>query len=375
MKIGFLAERLIQGYGVDLVMHNQANGLADLGHDVTIYVQRYDKTFKNQKYQVIEIDSPLYFNPLKTEFLLLKRKIAFFRNQDNDAWIIQTWPMNVLTPFLKGKKFILDHGTVSTQGMYFKQKLVFWYQKYVSQFVYFPFATRIFSISKYIRSLLPFFLRWKTDIVYNGADHYTKDYQSNTKDVTALKKKLGIGSKDVTMLYVGRLNAGRNPYKGVDDLLQIYKKASNMLSEQSRPTLKLIMAGFGTKEDQKELAKLGIIALTNVPQKELLQLFETCDFYVSASKWEGFNLPMIEAQSFGKLPIIYNIGPHSEIISNGENGFLVESQGEFIKKVVFLTREKEFRELHKEKAIENSLKFTWAKNVEKLNSILTKYTS
>jgi glycosyltransferase involved in cell wall biosynthesis len=367
MKIGFLAERLLQGFGVDLVIHNQANRLVDLGHDVTVYVQRTDSTFSEQKYKVVLIDSPLLFNPIKTEYKLLRRKLKFFRKEDREIWIVQTWPFYVLIPFLKGKVIVIDHGTSSTQGMYLKRKLVFWYQKYSSRLFYFAFANKILPISNWLKKSIPFYLRWKAKTVYNGADHYTSGYIRNDESISKLKIDLNITNTDTVMLYVGRLNHGEQPYKGVADLIEIYSKA-----KQQVPNLKLIMAGFGSESDVEYLRNLRVIPIANAPQDKLLQLFDICNFYVSASKWEGFNLPMIEAQSFGKIPIIYNIGPHKEILNSGEDSFVVDTQDEFIEKVIFLSNNEEFRKTKSEKAKLNAAKYTWDRNVEEIDKVISK---
>ena len=36
-RIGFLSERMLRGFGVDLVIHALANELAARGHDITVY--------------------------------------------------------------------------------------------------------------------------------------------------------------------------------------------------------------------------------------------------------------------------------------------------------------------------------------------------
>jgi hypothetical protein len=79
MRIGYLTERLIQGFGMDLLIHNQANEMVKLGHEVTVYTQVYDGFYKNPLYEVVMIDSPTFVNPLRTEFFLIKRKLKFFR--------------------------------------------------------------------------------------------------------------------------------------------------------------------------------------------------------------------------------------------------------------------------------------------------------
>jgi glycosyltransferase involved in cell wall biosynthesis len=365
MKIGYLSERLRQGFGMDLLIHNQANALVDLGHEVTVYTQVHDDSYPNKKYSVVLIDSPLFVNPIKTELFLLKRKLKFFRNTNNDVWISTMYPYHVLLPFLKGKKLVIEGGTVSTRGMKLTQKLSFLYQRYFDRNFFYPFAHKVLPFSKALIGQVPFFLRFKTQVNYIGADHYTKGIELSDNDISSIIKKLNIDNSKVNMVYIGRLNHSQQPYKGVQDLVEIYQKA-----KKSNPNIQLIMAGFGSEEDKQELENMGIITLTNASDTELMALLKICSFYVSATKWEGFNLPMIEAQSFGKIPIIYNIGPHSELTNSGIDSFVVNSQDEFIEKVLFLSENKEFINKHKEFAIKNANIYTWKNSAYNLEEII-----
>lgn len=62
------------------------------------------------------------------------------------------------------------------------------------------------------------------------------------------------------------------------------------------------------------------------------------------SRYEGFSLSLIEGMSQGLIPVAYNVGVAPEIIRNGENGFLVSSQSEAIKKIKILLTDSKLRE-------------------------------
>lgn len=59
--------------------------------------------------------------------------------------------------------------------------------------------------------------------------------------------------------------------------------------------------------------------------KEILELYKTnhFDLFVNVSKNEGVPVSIMEAMSFGKIIIATNVGGTSEIVKNGENGFLL----------------------------------------------------
>ena len=55
--------------------------------------------------------------------------------------------------------------------------------------------------------------------------------------------------------------------------------------------------------------------------------------YVTASQWEGYDLPAAEAQACGKPIVAFNIGSHPEIV---KKGILVEDSNAFAQAVIKL---------------------------------------
>ena len=51
--------------------------------------------------------------------------------------------------------------------------------------------------------------------------------------------------------------------------------------------------------------------------KELPYYYAACDLYVTASLWEGFNLPVAEAQACGKRAVAFDVCSHPEVVKNG----------------------------------------------------------
>ena len=66
-----------------------------------------------------------------------------------------------------------------------------------------------------------------------------------------------------------------------------------------------------------------VIFVTFVPHELLSLYYAACDIYASCSRWETYNLPLAEAQACGKPVVAFNIGPHPEVVTDGQTGFLV----------------------------------------------------
>ena len=124
--------------------------------------------------------------------------------------------------------------------------------------------------------------------------------------------------KDPVCLYVGRIS----PHKGVHLLI----KAFNLVIEEV-PNAKLLVVGKPTFDKYfkklKKISNKNIIFTGFVADGELPLYYGSCDVYVTASLWEGFDIPIVEAQACGKKVVAFDIGSHPEVID--KNGILVKA--------------------------------------------------
>lgn len=369
MKIAFLTERMILGFGVDLVINNIANGLSKLGNEVTVFAINIDGSYKNLNYKIKQIPCPLIWNPIKQE-LVAHKFLPYIKNLENefDIFIIETFPFFQYAAFLNKPIVVVEYGVPSTMGMNWKTRIRLGYEKFTKNFIYYRFTDKIIPISNYLKSTLPLYAKKKADVIYCGSDHYFLNIgKDQDKKVETLKMKLNIKKDDKVLLYVGRLNYADQPYKGVDDLLRIFKKIKKYNSN-----VQLLMVGYGNEIDREYLEKLGAKVIVKAPIEEMPTIFSACDICVSASKWEGFDLPIAEANSFGKPSVCYNLGPHPEVIKNGISGFVVKDNDEFVEKVLDLVKNESLYKKLSIGATTSSKKFIWENIINQYNEILKK---
>lgn len=86
------------------------------------------------------------------------------------------------------------------------------------------------------------------------------------------------------------------------------------------------------------------------------------------SRYEGFSLSLIEGMSQGLIPVAYPVGVAPEIIKNGQNGFLVNSQREAIICIENLLSKKNLRKKMANEAQNTSLDFRGEVMVKRLVS-------
>ena len=113
-------------------------------------------------------------------------------------------------------------------------------------------------------------------------------------------------------MYVGRIA----PHKGIHLLLKSFKIVKNNI-----PNAKLIIVGKPTFNNYfrklKNMSSNDVIFTGFVDDNELKYYYASCNIYVTASLWEGFNLPAAEAQACGKKVVAFDIGSHPEVVKNG----------------------------------------------------------
>ena len=139
------------------------------------------------------------------------------------------------------------------------------------------------------------------------------------------------------------ITVGRLTYqKGYDMLLNVWKKVTKKNKEWS-----LLIVGTGEDElklkEQKENLNLENIYFEGAAS-DIQEYYQKSSIFVSSSRDEGLPMCMIEAQSFGIPIVAFNCktGP-SEIIENGQNGFLIENQNcdEMAEKLLNLMQNRE----------------------------------
>ena len=177
------------------------------------------------------------------------------------------------------------------------------------------------------------FTQNKLTVVHNGIDKF------ELKDRSVARRELGVEEND---LVIGTL-AELHKVKGLDVLL----KAWQIFSREN--SSKLLILGRGEEEENlKNMAKnLGILDKVKflgfvADARTLLVGF---DIFVLPSRSENLPYAILEAGVAGLSVVASAVGGIPEIITDGENGFLVESenQGMLAEKLVLLAGNIELR--------------------------------
>ncbi len=367
VRVGFLTERMLLGFGVDMVIDRVARGLVGLGHEATVYPSLADGTFDNPSYDIKPIPTPAYSLFPRYDHSA-RRWLDFLNAEDVDIWLVSTFPFFSLISALDKPVIAVDYGICSTEGFSIDMKLNFMYMKLTQQRRYFKKAVKIVAISEFVKSLLPQGLRAKTQVIYVGVDHYRQDWDTRGRpdaEVAAFRKANGIAGDDILLTYVGRLNPAGQPYKGTLDLMNMFRELKTR-----NKNIKMLMVGYGDEADRKMIEDRGIIPIIKAPAALMPVIYSATDIYVTASKWEGFDMPVAEAESFGKPIVALNIGAHPEVAVNGESGWLVDTCGQMADKVMELAENEDLRRTMGAAALNYTERFAWDRIVNDYEAVI-----
>ncbi len=352
------------------MVYELARGLAQKGHSVLLWHIVSDGSYPpvpHLELKQVSIHRSRFFPAYEWNAL---RRLRYIRKASVsvDIWVISTIPFYPYASILK-PSVVLDFGLPPTYGFTPLQKFNFTYMGWTQYGIHYRKSQKVFTISYFLQEKLSEALRQKSTVLYPGSDHYARGVISprSHEKPPDIRNHLKIPSDHVLFLYVGRLNPSEQPYKGVKDLVEMTRHLKTLTSAP----FSLLLVGYGGEEERKRWEREGIPVLTNVPHSWLPAIYDTTDVVVSASRWEGFNLPLLEGQSFGRPVIAYKVGGHPEVVKEEVTGFLARTQKEFINYMKLLTENRDIRYKMGEEAFHWSQKFQWRYSVEKLHLALS----
>ncbi len=230
-------------------------------------------------------------------------------------------------------------------------------------------AKKVFTISQFSKDEIMRLYSTpseKIDVIYPAYDKNIYNGKIPKTKQISVRKKYGINGS--FLLYWGTLQ----PRKNISKLIEAFS-----LLKESR--LKLVIVGKkGWLYEQilEQSQKLGItnrvIFAGFVPDEDLTSLIKSSRAYVLPSLYEGFGMPVIEAQAVGAPVVVSRVSSLPEV--TGESGIYIEDPNsiesikEALVKVMALTPKERLRIVKEGK--ENAKRFDWDASAQKIISIL-----
>ncbi|MBW6451256.1 MAG: glycosyltransferase family 4 protein [DPANN group archaeon] len=146
---------------------------------------------------------------------------------------------------------------------------------------------------------------------------------------------------------------------------------------QKYPTISIIFVGDGNMEPLKTLSKKINLKKSNLSflgkftHNDIAKILSETEIFAFPTNFESFGMVAIEAMSMGTVPIVPNIPPFDEYISDQKEGLFVELSADgFYEGIDTLLSNRELLSHLSKNAILKSNKYTWLKISKKYENML-----
>ena len=313
MKIAILTPTFSKFSGIDRLVEREAEHYSKKGYDVTIFAFKGDIKTKYAKVEYIGIpDNPTFERIYRLLFFLDIAKIKRYTKKlsEFDVVLSHFYPLNWLAYFAKKKhnvKYVYHNAGIAYPSLFsgfeklYMQLFIFLNKLTIKN------ADNIISISGFLKNEL------KKEGFNSKVEYCKIDKKRFHKGISGgnIRKKYKL-KKDPVLLYVGRIS----PHKGIHLLIKSFNLVLNQI-----PNAKLLIVGkhtFGSYSKKlKSLAEKNVIFTGFVPDEDLPYYYAASDVYTTATLWEGFDLPAVEAQACGKSVVAFDLCSHPEVVKKG----------------------------------------------------------
>jgi len=201
-----------------------------------------------------------------------------------------------------------------------------------------------------------------TEVIYNGLDLGKSVYKLNAKEILNLRSMNNLDNDDFIISIIGRLDIQKGHLFFLESVREI-------LNQNKK--IKVLIIGDGKLRNEIENYILNNNLSSQVIMKGFLPdsepYFEISDLICVPSLWEGFGLVVIEGMIKRKIVLASETGGIPEIITDGFNGFMFESQNSrsLTDKLTYIIERKDDLVKLKENAMESvKEKFDVRKNAD-----------
>lgn len=170
------------------------------------------------------------------------------------------------------------------------------------------------------------------------------------------------------LLFVGNFN----PRKNLERLIRAYDRAR----DSGEIVHQLVIAGEQGWKFDKQAALQGIVHQDDVrfigfvPDEDMAALYSAADVFLFPTLYEGFGIPVIEAQSCGIPVLTSNVSSLPEV--GGDAAVYVDpySVENICEGIVRIVSDTSLAQELRQKGYENAKRFSWEKSAAKLRTVI-----
>ena len=212
-------------------------------------------------------------------------------------------------------------------------------------------AAEVITVSDFSREALCRELkvtRSKVTVVREGPREITRISQGCCS--VALREQYGIRGP-----YIAAFAGGGSVHKNIPRLLEAFGILSGKTGH------KLLLIGKLPRNVEQKILPENVVPTGYVPSPHLLPLLAGAEAFVLPSLYEGFGLPVLDAQQAGVPVVCSSAASLPEVAGEGAVYFDPLSVQEMVEAIARVLEEKPLRDTLKEKGLENVSRFSWEK--------------
>lgn len=284
MTFLFLAHRMAMGFGVSVVIAELARRLAVLGHASHVGCIEHDDSWPDLDLHVVP-GEPAAIAALAAKVgatIVVAQTTPYFEALPAlpPPLIRVAWEHGDPTPSL-----FADDAAERAAIARFKRDHVY------------GAIDHVLASSHFLRHDIG----WpQATVIHLGCDHIT-DCGPKPASAFAPGRPIRVGT-------LMRLGVGEAFYKGGDLFLAAMRAA-----KASGLDAQFAVMGRGTEADAESFRAEGVEVHLNATDDERLTFLRGLDVLITPSLWEGFNLPLVEAQALGTVGLAFDTGAHPEV--------------------------------------------------------------
>lgn len=164
------------------------------------------------------------------------------------------------------------------------------------------------------------------------------------------------------MFYCGSIS----PRKNILRMLQAFAQVQNRMPHHLYLVSGRTWSDHRSQEFINQHPDVRFRTLPFMPTKDLIAMYSLADAYLYPSLYEGFGLPILEAQACGCPAIISNRPPLSDVASDAAYFVNPESVDSIAQAIINLTTNEKLKQSLVEKGLRNVQRFSWSATAARL---------
>jgi len=362
LEISFRNPYMEASGGVGTYIYGLSNYLASVGVDVdVIYCEKFNKENGVNSKNTVRINIPEIISLFRLDRLYYNFYLFFYMLKNKGLYDIVhiNGDAGVYLVYIKSIKTIMTlHGSwdeVSrlTAKNYGYRKLGPWlFERYLgfTEKIACKKSHSVIAVSEHVKNYFEKITGRKDIVIINScisSDHNKEINNSLAFKLTDYKK-----NNNLLCLWVG-MDPER---KGLDIAKRLVTKMENVI---------LFTVGYIDPVETPNVLNLGIVS-----NQDLITLYHYCDIFIFPTLYEGFSIALLEAISYGLVPITFSIPSTNELISNNYNGYTCENEEEMSNVLNNLNHDREKLLKLRENAVESSRKYSCNKLYPKVYELM-----